>query len=467
MTAARRWGGFGFLLLLFGGLLAAKFPHLITQPRLYAEEGLFFLQNALLGGGPGAVFIHFQGYLNVLNGATALVAATWIQPEYWAFAHQTVAFMVQVAVVGYIALARLSFLPTLAHKSVFVAALALVPAAAEVTLTSTNMHFWAAMPVICMLFDDAAEHPTSRLWGDAAFIGIAGLIGPPVAVLFPAMLVKAMLSRAPVDRGRALTLFLVLVAHLVSMAAYRAYWGGGPDRAILDILMQAMLILPWELLVGSVALIAAGFEVADAVARAVSGLPSIWLYIGAAAFYGVLLVILAAIRRTRSLPHVVVALVAISGVVAGSLFSYPHDAVDALPVGDGGRYTLLVNLVLLSAVAGVFARVPPPRIALIAPVVFLGVLAFHAPRDRLGGPGPDWRLEVAAWRAGDRPCGLRIEPDGWRVGVGEGFRARLEGLVGVGKAPILERVAGWRAENGMLRRPALAPKMFDRLCQEG
>lgn len=465
-VSARRWAEYGLLLSLFTVALAAKYPHLIAQPRLYAEEGLFFLQNAILGAGPEALFIHFQGYLNVLNGMTALVAAAWLPPEYWAIAHQSVAFSVQAAVVGYIALARLNFLPTLPYKCVFVVALALVPPAAETALTSTNMHFWAVVPVVCMLFDETRQYRPMRLWGDCVVIGLVGLIGPPVAVFFPAVLAKAFLSRAPVDRGRALTLFLVLLAHLASMAWYRAYWGGGSDRAIFEIALQALVIMPWEMLIGSVTLIVAGFEAAEAIARATSQLSLSWLVAGAAVFYAVLLLAMFAMRRIRSLPHVVVALVAIGGVVAGSLFSYPHDAVDTLSVADGGRYTLLVNFVLLAGAACLFASLSSTwRWA--GPTALLLLFAFHASEDRVGAPGPDWRQEVAAWRAGDRSCGLLIEPEGWRIGVGENFQARLEHLVGAGKAPILERVAAWRAENAMLPRPALAPRIFGRLCQEG
>lgn len=463
----RKWGEFGALLVLFGGLLAAKFPYLIMQPRLHAEEGLFFLQNAVLDAAPSALFVHLQGYLNVLNGALALAVSAWVQPEYWAYAHQIAAFLVQVLAIGYIAFARLSFLPTMVHRGLFVAALALIPPSAETILTSTNMHFWAVVPTVCMLFDDATMHRTARRWGDAAAIGLAGLIGPPVAVFLPAMLLKALFTRTPGDRTRTVALLLVLIVHLASMAVFRAHWGDGPDRAIIDAAAKTLLILPWELIVGSVVLFSAGFSAAESVARAVSALPFAWIVAGTGVAYAAMAAALFAARRSCFLGPVSVSFVAIGGVIAGSLFSYPYDPIGSLSVTVGGRYTLLVSFVLLGLAAFVFQRMSRPRWKLMGPLVLLGLFATHAWDDRVGTPGPDWRDEVAAWRAGERSCGLRIEPEGWRIGIGEEFRARLENLVGAGKTPILERVADWRAENGMLHRPALGVRIFERLCREG
>ncbi len=385
-------------------LILLRMPEILTTGRFWAEEGKIYFHDALLGSWFDALLAPRMGYFSAWNKLAALAAAA-VPLEYAPLVTAYAALAVQLAVL-WLALRSDAF-PQPFGPVLAAAVILFAQPNGEIWLNTINSQFFLALGAALLLVTSPAALPPSLRLG---FLALAGATGPVTAFLAPLFLWRAMR-----DPRR---LFLAEAA-LVSLCALVQAWlvldglGGGARPAGFD---------PWALLatigIKQLALPFLGPWSFGAANRLVAGSPAEQAVVVAALILLGIAVILAL------LAHPIARLLGIAAAgtavlsITGALTSDPWTTVPPLA---HGRYGYLPNaLIGLGLVTVVLARgVAPWRRAaggvLLAAFLMHGIKAW--PNRACLQSGPDWRAELARWRADESREALEIWPPGWTMAL--------------------------------------------------
>jgi hypothetical protein len=397
---------------VFVALICLRLPNVVWHGRFYAEEGEFFFGYAWHMPWGQALWHPLGGYLNIVASGTTLLTKIlvengWIPLEDAPYLTEAVALFFQTCPAILLLSSRAAWLRPRWAVPCALAILATPPLTEQVWLHTLHSQFHLALCAAIILTTE-----TETAWGRALFrIGpllLGPLCGPASIVMLPFFVARAVLEQTRARWLEAAALALGATAQLglfYSASASRSYHIG-PDM-LASIMFVRHIVLPFA---GPVP--AARYaEVVRSIVGA-GGIPWATLFLSVAVF-GAL--VLASLRRWREAP----AWLLISGLAlaAISYFGAIHSGPMLLNVAFATRYSF-VPQVLIGFALLAFATTGSSRLSQIsgfaaAWIVVVGLATYFRPMSNLAD-GPDWRAEVAAWRA-DPEHRLAVWPKGWFV----------------------------------------------------
>jgi len=401
------------LVVLFGAaiLMAFRFPDLVLHPRFWAEEGAVFFANARRLPAVSFLFTPHIGYALLLTKAAALMATA--VPLEWGPAVTTLlALLVQLIPFAIVLAGRSSLWNDARTQLMATLVLLFVLPNRENWLNTTGSQFVLSLAVFLLALEDRDPGTRAGLVARLALIVLAGLTGPTSCLLLPALAWRWFRMRTTAALGLALALLacslvqfaFLFDARLVSAGELARRRSGIRPPLLAEIIFIKDLALPLL-----------GIDRAEILAG--------WLYdlkrwhgliscIALALYLAVLALALAGISREARIP-LILGLAAL--IVASTVFSL-DDKTPLLFAMPGERYYQAPNAALFIALASGVRGRPWPSVAravLVAMAIGVGLTTFPQ-HYWFFEDGPDWRAEIARWRA-DPSVPPKVWPQGWIV----------------------------------------------------
>jgi hypothetical protein len=387
-------------------LIAWRLPLPLTQGRFWAEEGLIYYSKAWHLPTIDALLALHTGYLNIVANVAALIAVHAVPLEAAPRATAAIALLFQLLPAVLLATAAE---PWLRRPFPLLAAilLTILPVrAGELWLNSITSHFhlMACVGLVLALAPRPGAVGHLRL----AVLFVAPLAGPGNAFLWPLLALRAWRDPARRAQLAALTLGIAIQAMLVLLAPAENRPFGAPVHIVLAVFGLEHVVLP--LLGGQLAApishsLYLAFE---------AGRPAWWIIALPIPVLGALAwaVHRRADAATRWLFLGAMWLAAVSYYTA-----LTHGKPNVLLLGLGMRYAFAPTLLFGVCVVGLAASAATPWLkqaatGLVWWLLAVGTVSYH---DNPGfTAGPNWRAEVAAWRANPAHV-MQIWPSGWTM----------------------------------------------------
>jgi len=387
--------------------IALRFPCLVSHPRMWAEEGLFFARARTL---PlwDALTIGHVGYLLLFTNVAALLAAR-VPLEQAPAVTTALAFAVQLLPFAVVLAGKSSLWRNPVRQLASVLVLLFVLPNRETWLTTTNSQFVLSLAVFLVALEDK-EPSRAGLALRGALVVLAGLTGPPSCLLVPVFAWRAFRERT---RSAGL-LFALLAGCCLVQAGYLLHAGLANPQVLAVRRAPITLVLLGEIiLVKTLAVPLVGEHAALMIQEWVTRqLGHVLLALGSVTLWAGLLALAAnAVPKTLRAPLLVGVIMLI---VTASAFSIGAKEGLVVPM-HGERYYQAPNSALFIALAtgaGWPSWKSVLRGALVGLAIIIGFVTYRQPFGWT--EGPDWRAEIALWRA-DPSHRIRIWPDGWAM----------------------------------------------------
>jgi hypothetical protein len=393
------------------GALAIAFvrsPLLLLHGRVFAEEGTVYLQQAWTDTPRHTLLAVHQGYYSLLMDLLAQLTARLLQPEYWALALTTAALTVLMLTV-FLAVTCEEFQTTRAR--LLAAGVVLLTPSLEVWLTAEDVQFYLIVCVALICLSSEHRHRLVR----GLTLLLAGLTGPASCVLTPFFLFRAWRRRtgAAVLQAGVLTV-CTLVQGLALLGSLRTgnrtlagpqklewfgpvlflkifsvdfFTRGGAfvsQRIVLHHQSASVCVLFWLL-----ALVSFALFLKMALLAGEPGLMCLWMAVASLAFD-------------------YMGIAEPLGVIFIGAFRYFFAGA------------ALLSMVLVLACSRLERRGTLQQrqlaLTLVLLVLACGVIDATGYWTRLQRLKPDWRAQVAAWRA-NPSTPIRVSPTTWNVGM--------------------------------------------------
>jgi hypothetical protein len=397
---------------LFVALICLRLPNVVWHGRFYAEEGEFFFAYAWHMPWQSALWHPLGGYLNlVASGSTLLtkilVEKAWVPLEDAPYVTEAAALFFQTCPAILILSSRASWLRPRWAAPAALAIVATPPLAEQVWLHTLHSQFHLALCAAIILTTDAETALGPALFRLALLI-LGPLCGPASIVLLPFFVARGILERT---RARWLETSALALGSALQLGLFYSASNTRSYHIDTDVLACVMFVRHIALPFVGPVLASHYADGVRAVIRAGS-IPWGTVLLSVAILGGLTLV---ALRRWREAP----AWLLTSGLAlaAISYFGAIHAGPPLLNVAFATRYAfvpqVLIGLALLAFATSGQGRLSQIFAAATAWIVAVGLFQYFQPLSSLA-EGPDWRSEVAAWRA-DPEHRLAVWPKGWLV----------------------------------------------------
>ncbi|MEQ1878926.1 MAG: hypothetical protein ABL958_19965, partial [Bdellovibrionia bacterium] len=191
LTRVHQWAALAVIL----GLTVLREPLLFQFPRIWAEEGKFYLAQAYGKTLAEALaFVEF-GYYNLSATAAGYFAGNFFPLEQAPGVTLSVALFVQMTAFYIILSSRAAFWDSPIKKLVGAALVLFIPNAPEVWLNSINSQYWLTLIAFLILLEDIPSLTRNRRWAFRVLLFFAGLSTPMACYLTPVFLWDAWTSR--------------------------------------------------------------------------------------------------------------------------------------------------------------------------------------------------------------------------------------------------------------------------------
>lgn len=450
-------------LALFAVLTMARAPSLIVSPRLWAEEATVYLAHAFGHGVlSGALLIPTTsgpaGYLNIAASIPATVAAKLVGLEVAPWVFLVAAFAIQWAPAAVVLSGRSRLWPTRWSRLAVAAILTISPPVVpEVWLNTTNAQIFCGLLALIIAAEDPATVGVARSRLFLVLLTFCGLSGPYTAMLLPVFVYRWW--RVGSSTARAQAGVVAICAVVQGVLATWVFATAAQDLGRFDaigLIRRPPWVLLHHLLVpffgDRVTLLADGLGWRDAMGGESVDPTSLALIAVLAS--GLVVASVVAAYRVLDREARILLLAVVCWSVGTTLFAYR-----GIPAG---RYAVLPGLAWL-LVAGWLARAGTGWIRRLAIVLSACALTVGVVEWRDGiraiTTAPDWREEVAAWRA-DPAARLRVAPverrGAWRVSLPSVDRFEAAQAALAEAVPVTLRSTGaW--DERVFRVPGLPP----------
>ncbi len=394
------------LTLLFVGLICLRMPDIVLHGRFWAEEGKEFFAAAWRLPAGRMLFRPYGGYLNLVANAGAIGASSLVSVERAPYVTIGLALLFQTCPAILILSSGASWLRS---RWAIVAALLILatpPASEEVWLQTLHSQFHLAVCAGLILAMPA--HSGRRLNAFRLFLLVLGaLCGPACIVLLPFFALRAVIEKSQARWWQALALLAgsaLQIGLFLSVQHGRSYH---IDSSVLaGVMLVRHLFVP---LMGHYAAV----PLANWIHRryAAGAIPWSAVILSCASFGIWIWVVL---KRWREAPAWL--LTAGLAVAALSYYGAIDGGTNLLNVDFGLRYSFapqaLMSFSLLALASAKRGAVSYAAATVVCWLIVVGLAGYFTPSSPIFAHGPDWRREVAAWRAD--PCHrLAIWPSGW------------------------------------------------------
>jgi len=209
-------------LFLLIGLIAVSVKRnlsLLVEPRLWREEGVWFLANATCSNFFEALSFRDpgDGFINLAANLGGLLAVYFTPLEQAPFVTTYLAFAIQFIPLLLILFGR-SYIFTSGPKKFFgcVCVLLAPPATADFWLNLTGAPAYLGISALIILVEDMGDISLPRLLLFGAILALAGMSGPYAIILWPAFFLRVFVE----DRKSSFFLFGILsIAFLIQLTS--------------------------------------------------------------------------------------------------------------------------------------------------------------------------------------------------------------------------------------------------------
>jgi hypothetical protein len=178
---------------VYAALIIARFPLLVYDPRLWAEEGFVYFMHAVREPWLTALLSEHVSYYALWPNLSG-VLATLVPLEYAPFPGLVLSFAAQLFPALVLAYGSSTLLPSKLHRAVAMATLLFTVPSGEVWLNSINSQFFFAVTTAIVLVVDTKDDRTFR-WCTPLLL-VAGLTGVVSAALAPVYALVAVWERS-------------------------------------------------------------------------------------------------------------------------------------------------------------------------------------------------------------------------------------------------------------------------------
>ena len=392
--------------LAFAALVCARMPNIVIYGRFWAEEGTPCFTFGWTKPWYEALVSAYGGYVSVVPNLAGILARHLAPLEDAPYVTIAIALLIQSCPAILLATARDDFL---AGRWRLIAALLLVatpPDSEEVWLTTTHAQVHLALCAVLIL----ALQPRGGALGvfRLALLLLAAFSGPGAWFLAPLFA-----ARAAIDRswGRAMQGAVLALGAIVQVLFFVH---ARPDRMFAGPRMQLLIFFVRHLLIPFLGNTQASAIATPLYVQVMTGQAPIWpMALTMLALGGLAAAI--TVQRSRTalwlfLAGMTLAIAGYSGAIRGRenlLFVYFGQRYAFVPTVAFGLSLLALGFTA-PARAQVLAR------ALVVWLIVIGAHEYFVPSAQYWAAGPDWRAEVAAWRA-DPTRRLAVWPEPWSL----------------------------------------------------
>lgn len=396
-------------------VVMARLPMAWVQGRFLGEEGSVFFAYAWHHSASEALWRSFGGYLNLAANAFTLLAARLVQHDVLSlglapYVTMTVALLFQMIPPLLILFGRAAWLQ---QRWAIVAALlvlAISPLTEEVFFNVLHIQFQLALAAATILALDAPRSARAQAaYGLILFF--APLCGPAAIILVPFFALRSLVER---DRARLLQTAILTAGAVMQLAFFftpSPVRGHFLDPATISaLLFGRLVVLP---LTNTMVAVAFADQVYTLWSEARIGW---WLIAAGFVAYFATLTRWALRNPKGAAIWLIVPGLAIGAISFGGGMIVNND-YDFFSVGAGQRYNFLPMVLVGWGIIALVSQLEAGarRICTYLCVLMLvsGVISYGFPLPELSR-GPDWRTEVAMWRA-DPDYKPRTWPRTWKV----------------------------------------------------
>jgi hypothetical protein len=394
------------LTLLFVALICLRMPDIVLHGRFWAEEGKVFFSDAWRLPAGKMLFRPYGGYLNLVANAGAMGARSLVSVERAPYFTTGLALVFQTCPAILILSSGASWLRS---RWAIVAALLILatpPASEEVWLQTLHSQFHLAVCAGLILAMPAQSGRCLNAFRLALLV-LGPLCGPACIILLPFFALRAIIEKSQARLWQTLALLsssALQIGMFLSVQQGRSYH---IDSSVLaSVMLVRHLFVP---LMGSHAAV----PLADWIhgRYAAGAIPWSAVMLSCATFACWIWVVL---RRWREAPAWL--LIAGLAIAALSYYGAIDGGTNLLSVGFGLRYSfapqVLMSFSLLALASARRGAVSYAAATVLCWLIVVGLAGYFTPSSPVFAHGPDWRSEVAAWRA-DQCHRLAIWPSGW------------------------------------------------------
>ena len=388
--------------LAFAVLICARMPGILIHGRFWVEAGWYF-RNAWTMPWYDALTVTYGGYVSLVPALAGLLARHLVPLEYAPYVSTYVALFIQLCPAILLATARDGWLSGRITLGAALLLIAIPPASAHVWLATIHaqVHLALCAGLILALEMRGGATGLFRL----TLLALAAATGPGAWALTPLFALRAFLERS---RGRAVqagilaAITIIQLLFFFHMLAARSV--AGPRMQLLIVFVRHLLI-PF---LGHDEAIGIAASIHDEVAAATA---PVWPMLVTVFVFGAFAV---AIFWQKVHPAAWMLAAGVTLAVVG----YIGAPQGALTVNFTPRYSfapgVLFSLALLALASLARGRAHVVASALVVWLIVVGAHEYFVPQTPPFAAGPDWRSEVAAWRA-DPSRPLRIWPETWSI----------------------------------------------------
>ncbi|MBN9307626.1 MULTISPECIES: hypothetical protein [unclassified Devosia] len=181
-------------------VMIARRPDILSNAMLWAEDGAVYFADAWNRGALAALFLPFAGTLQLFpRGVYGL--ATLLPVQFVPLFGVWAALLVRAAIPAFLFSSRFPWIDWRAKVAV-AAYFLLMPNLAEVHVNPANTHWYLGLYLLAVVLADA---PRTRRWQihDWAVLLVAGLSGPMILFVLPALLWRSLAQRHTTAARRA------------------------------------------------------------------------------------------------------------------------------------------------------------------------------------------------------------------------------------------------------------------------
>jgi len=395
-------------ILLFAALVSVRMPGILIHGRFWAEEGHPIFYSAWTMPWYDVLRLSYGGYLSLIPNVAGLLARHLVPLDYAPYVDTTIALVIQICPAMLLVTARDNWLKGRARLIAALLLVATPPATEEVWLATIHaqVHLVVCAGLILALEtrDDAIG--VFRL----VLLLLAALCGPGPWTLIPLFALRAWFDRS---RGRAVQTAVLAIGTAIELLFFFNFHLR-PERVFAGPRMQLLIFFVRHLLIPLLGLHFSGPIAAGIHDRVVAAHAPIWPMVATIVAFGGFAAVVIRWRAYAAMWLLMaggtLAVVGYSGALAGG--------ANLLVPQLGERYSFAPtvmfgwSLLALSSLAG--RRVRLVASALVVWLILVGVTGYFKPSWRGFAVGPDWRSEVAAWRA-DHSHAIAIWPRPWTL----------------------------------------------------
>jgi hypothetical protein len=394
------------LVLGFIVLIAARLPDVALHGRVWAEEGIWFMRDAIVLPWPEALLKPVGGYLNLIANLAGIVAVRLVPLEQASRIGSVTGLLFQTLPAILIVSSGLAWLRTRIGLVAALLLIATVPLAEEVWLNSLHPQFHLTLCAALILGMNTAGGWTGRF--HLLIILLAALCGPTAWLLLPLFAGRALIDRSGPRAAQAVTLAAGVLVQLVFF-----FGADQTSRAPFNLSAVVSAFLVKNLLIPGL-----DFRTAHAMSDALHGMAEARTLPLGIAVAELVFIVVGGVFLWLRCPKSLFWMFAAAVVIAIASYAVARGGtLELVSVGAGSRYAYvpqaLFALVLLglgqTGRGGVSWLVQGGVVWLLV----VGISEFHDDSIyHLFSRGPSWTQEIAAWRR-DPTHVVRIWPRSW------------------------------------------------------